>query len=243
MSIAENLRDVRARMVAACEAAGRDPGSVTLIAVSKTRPLADVLEAADAGQLDFGENYAQELRDKVDECHAAGRAPGARWHFIGALQSNKARHVAPRADWVHDVDRLELAVELGRRVGATHAGPRRLNVLLGVNIGEEPQKSGVLPADALDLAARIHGVDAPGVVGVQLRGLMCIPPADADPRPHFERLRALQQEGLARGLPLHELSMGMSHDYAEAIACGATFVRVGTAIFGPRTYPATPVSR
>lgn len=238
MSIAENLRTVRARIADACAAAGRDPASVTLIAVSKTRPLADVLEAASAGQLDFGENYAQELREKVD----AGAASGVRWHFIGALQSNKARHVAPRADWVHDVDRYELAVELGRRVGATHAGPRRLNVLLGVNIGEEPQKSGVLPADALALAARIHGVDAPGVVGVRLRGLMCIPPADADPRPHFERLRALQQEGLARGLPLDELSMGMSHDYTEAIACGATFVRVGTAIFGPRAYPAPAVS-
>jgi len=242
MSIAENLSLVRAGIVSACAAAGRDPSTVTLIAVSKTKPLDAVIEAHTAGQLHFGENYAQELRDKTDACAASGVVAGAVWHFIGALQTNKAKYVAPRADLVHDVDRIELAVELGRRAGATHRGPRCVGVLLGVNIGEEPQKSGVLPKDALALAAQLYGLREPGVVGVQLRGLMCIPPADADPRPHFERLRALRDEGLALGLPLHELSMGMTHDYADAIACGATFVRVGTAIFGARDYPKGVVS-
>ena len=226
MSIAENLRDVLARVTEAAVAAGREPGSVTLLAVSKTRPAEDVREALAAGQRHFGENYAQELRDKADLC---ADAPEIVWHFIGALQTNKAKVVAPRAALVHDVDRLDLAVELGRRVGATHAGPRTIGVLLGVNIGEEAQKSGVLPRTALALAAQVHAVP-----GVSLRGLMCIPPAEGDPRPHFERLRALRDDGLARGLPLHDLSMGMSHDFPDAIACGATFVRVGTAIFGPR---------
>ncbi len=212
-------------MAEAARAAGRAPDSVTLVAVSKTKPVAALVDAHAAGQLHFGENYAQELREKADSPELAGVV----WHFIGALQTNKAKLVAPRATLVHDVDRIELAFELGRRVGATHAGPRTVGILIGVNIGEEPQKSGVLPAQALALA-REYAI----VPGVNLRGLMCIPPADADPRPHFERLRALRDEGLARGLPLQELSMGMSHDYVDAIACGATLVRVGSAIFGAR---------
>ncbi|MSP55006.1 MAG: YggS family pyridoxal phosphate-dependent enzyme [Myxococcales bacterium] len=237
MTIAENLHAVRLQMAAACAAAGRDAGSVTLVAVSKTRALSDVMEAHAAGQRDFGENYAQEFRDKVDAAVLAGTAgtDGAlTWHFIGALQSNKAKYVAPRAALVHDVDRIELATELGKRARIAHwtgsdAGAARLGVLLGVNIGEEPQKSGVMPGAALALAAEVTKIH-----GIVLRGLMCIPPADADPRPHFERLRALRDEGLRVGLPLHELSMGMSHDYDGAIACGATIVRVGTAIFGAR---------
>lgn len=226
--ILENLRAVHARIADACRAAGRPDGSVTLVAVSKTKPVADLAAALAAGQVDLGENYAQELRDKADD----PALRGVTWHFIGALQTNKAKLVAPRATLVHDVDRMELAFELGRRVGATHAGPRTIGVLIGVNIGEEPQKSGVLPKDALALAA-----DFALVPGVRLRGLMCIPPAEADPRPHFERLRELRDDGRARGLPLDELSMGMSHDYDVAIACGATLVRVGSAIFGARRRP------
>ncbi len=234
MSIADNLALVRATIDAACTTAGRNTADVVLIAVSKTRPLAEIREAAAAGQSDFGENYAQELRDKVDEA-AGGASVGLllTWHYIGSLQTNKAKYVATRAALVHDVDRLELAEELGKRARVarwTGDAPTPLGLLVGVNIGEEPQKSGVMPRDALVFAAAIARIP-----GVALRGLMCIPPADADPIPHFERLRALRDDGLARGLPLRELSMGMSHDYPQAIAAGATFVRVGTAIFGARS--------
>lgn len=224
-TIAENLRAVRLGIEDACRAAGRRADAVTLIAVSKTKPAAALLEARAAGQQHFGENYAQELRDKADDPALAGIV----WHFIGALQTNKAKLVAPRATLVHDVDRMDLAFELGRRAGVTHAGQRTVGVLIGVNIGAEPQKSGVLPENTLALATEFAIVP-----GISLRGLMCIPPAEGDPRPHFERLRNLRDEGLARGLPLHELSMGMSEDYADAIACGATFVRIGSAIFGAR---------
>lgn len=222
MSVAENLRTVRENIALACRNAGRAPDAVRLIAVSKTKPVADLVEARAAGQVLFGENYAQELRDKADD----GQLAGIEWHFIGSLQTNKAKLVAPRASVVHDVDRLDVAVELGKRAMMS---PRPLGVLIGVNIGEEPQKSGVRPKEVLAFAAEVHRL--PGVV---LRGLMCIPPADANPRPHFERMRALADRGVSQGLPLRELSMGMTHDYADAIACGATYVRIGTAIFGAR---------
>ncbi|MFZ5476492.1 MAG: YggS family pyridoxal phosphate-dependent enzyme [Myxococcota bacterium] len=219
MSLAENLATVRARVAAAARAAGRDPDAVTLVAVSKTRPPEDVREARAAGQVDFGENYAQELRDKAD---ALG--PGFTWHYIGSLQSNKVKYVVGRAAMVHDVDRLSLAEEISKR-----SLPRRTAVLLGVNIGEEPQKSGVLPGDALALARQVVALP-----GVELRGLMCIPPAEGDATPWFRKLAALAARGRDEGLPLHELSMGMSHDFEAAIAEGATIVRVGTAIFGAR---------
>jgi pyridoxal phosphate enzyme (YggS family) len=218
MSIATNLAKIRAGL----------PAQVTLIAVSKMRPAADVREAMTAGQLDFGENYAQELRDKAPE------VPGARWHFIGALQRNKVKYVVGRAWLVHDVDSLDLATEIGKR-----SGPSATGVLVGVNFGEE-QKSGVPAAQALDLARAIMGVE-----GVQLRGLMCIPPPSEDPEaaaPFFAELADLAARGRAAGLPLTELSMGMSHDWPVAVRHGATLVRVGTAIFGarpPKTAAAT----
>lgn len=222
MTIAANLATVRAAVRDAAVAAGRDPSAVALIAVSKTRPVDDLREAFAAGQRDFGENYAQELRDKAD---ALG--PDYRWHFIGALQRNKVKYVVGRASLVHDVDGLPLAEEIGKRSGARATG-----VLLGVNIGREPQKSGVMPEATLALAKAIVGV-----AGVELRGLMCIPPPTDDPAdaaPFFQELADLAARGRAEGLPLHELSMGMSHDYPVAIAHGATLVRVGTAIFGAR---------
>jgi pyridoxal phosphate enzyme (YggS family) len=222
LSIADNLARIRAEVADACAAAGRDPSSVRLVAVSKIQPLDAIREAQAAGQVDFGENYAQELRDKANEL-----AGPVRWHFIGSLQRNKVKYVVGRAALVHDVDSLELAEEIGRR-----SGEQPTAVLLGVNIGEEPQKSGVLPGDALALARAVHALP-----GVRLRGLMCIPPAEdipADAGRWFEALALLAARGRAEGLPLEELSMGMSHDFAIAIRHGATLVRVGTAIFGAR---------
>lgn len=227
-TIADRLAAVRAEIAAACAAAGRPPERVRLVAVSKTRPVEELAAAHAAGQVDFGENYAQELRDKAD---ALG--PAYTWHFIGSLQRNKVKYVVGRAALVHDVDSLPLAEELSKRSGASPTG-----VLLGVNIGMEPQKSGFAPAAVLDAARAVVALP-----GVRLQGLMCIPPAVEDPEeaaPFFAALADLALQGRAQGLPLHELSMGMSHDYAVAIRHGATLVRVGTAIFGARAPKAAP---
>ncbi len=218
MGIAENVAAIRAEL----------PPTATLIAVSKTRPAADVREALAAGQVDFGENYAQELRDKASELGA-----GPRWHFIGSLQRNKVKYVVGRASLVHDVDSLALAEEIGKRSGEMPTG-----ILIGVNFGEE-QKSGIPAGQVLEFARQLVGVS-----GVTLRGLMAIPPPSEDPEaaaPYFAELSALAARGRADGLPLVELSMGMSHDWRVAIRHGATLVRVGSAIFGAR--PAkTPIS-
>jgi len=211
MSIRENLAAIRAAL----------PATVTLVAVSKTRPASDVREALATGQVDFGENYAQELRDKAEEV-----GTGPRWHFIGSLQRNKVKYVVGRATLVHDVDSLALAEEIGKRSGATPTG-----ILIGVNMGEA-QKSGVPTGEVLDFARSLVGV--PGVI---LRGLMTIPPPSEDPEgaaPFFAELAELAARGRADGLPLHELSMGMSHDWPVAVRHGATLVRVGSAIFGAR---------
>jgi hypothetical protein len=219
MGIRENLAAIRAAL----------PPSVTLVAVSKTRPAEDVREALAAGQVDFGENYAQELRDKADELGA-----GPRWHFIGSLQRNKVKYVVGRASLVHDVDSLALAEEIGKRSGPTPTG-----ILLGVNMGEA-QKSGVPRGEVLTLA---HAVMA--VPGVALRGLMTIPPPTDDPEaaaPFFAELADLAARGRADGLPLTELSMGMSRDWAVAVRHGATLVRVGSAIFGARPPKAPPAT-
>lgn len=235
MSIAARLDHVHAVVREATLAAGRPLGSVRLVAVSKFQPVSAILEAMAAGQLDFGENYAQELRDKAELVAEQAPSPPVRWHFIGALQRNKVKYIVGRASLVHDVDNLSLAEEIGKRSG--HAPTP---ILLGVNIGEEPQKSGVLPRDTLALAEAMTRVP-----GVTLRGLMCIPPAVDTPdaaAPYFEALADLAARGRAAGLPLDDLSMGMSQDYAMAIRHGATLVRVGTAIFGarpPRGAPAT----
>ena len=208
MDVKAGLAEVNERIARACERAGRDVRQIKLIAVSKLQPIDKLRQAMAAGHRIFGENYAQELRDKAAEL------PDAEWHFIGALQSNKAKLVAGKVALIHTCDRLSLAKELAKR------GPQR--VLLEVNVGREPQKAGVLPDDAPALLEQIRGL-------VQVEGLMCIPPASGDPRPHF---RALRQ--LAEKLRLRELSMGMSADYEAAIEEGATIVRVGTAIFGER---------
>jgi hypothetical protein len=218
-SIAENLERVRSGV----------PGSVTLVAVSKTHPAEAIREAYEAGQRDFGENYAQEWRDKAA---ALSDLRDLVWHFIGALQTNKVKVVvgrpeegqdAPHVAWIHTIDRLSLAEEVSRR---SHRRGATTRVLLEVNVAGEASKSGCAPADVPRLAEAVARMP-----GLSLRGLMCIPPAEGDPRPHFAALRALR-DGLDLRLP--DLSMGMSSDYADAITEGSTLVRVGTAIFGAR---------
>lgn len=212
MGVKEGLAEVRARVAAACARAGRDPASVTLVAVSKTKPVELLREAIAAGQRSFGENYAQEFRDKHIEL------PDLDWHFIGALQTNKVKYVAGKASLVHTCDRLSLAQELSKRA------PSEQRVLLEINIGREPQKAGVLPDDAPVLLDQVRALPK-----LRCDGLMCIPPSEGDPRKHFAALRELGTK-----LGLRELSMGMSADYEAAIEEGATIVRVGTAIFGAR---------
>jgi pyridoxal phosphate enzyme (YggS family) len=216
MSFAERLVGVRARIAGAARRAGRDPTSIRLVAVSKTQPVDAVREAVAAGQTLFGENRAQELVQKAD-------AIAAEWHFIGHLQTNKVRQVVGRATLIHGVDSLALANEIARRKGPP--------VLVQVNTSAEASKSGVDPRDAVRFCADVAAL-------CDLRGLMTIPAPALDPRPAFRLLRELAQEARARGLAVHELSMGMSADFEVAIEEGATLVRLGTILFGPRLSPA-----
>jgi pyridoxal phosphate enzyme (YggS family) len=213
-SIAGNLAEVRARIAAAARASGRDPDTVTLIAVSKAAGAAAVREALAAGQRDYGENRAQELVEKVDAL--AGASPAPVWHFIGRIQRNKVRLVAPAVALWHSVDRVEVGETISR-----HAPGAR--VLVQVNVGDEPQKGGCAPDETAALAERLAGL------GLAVEGLMTVPPQAGDPRPCFATLREL-----AARIGLPTLSMGMSGDYEAAIAEGATLVRVGTAVFGAR---------
>jgi pyridoxal phosphate enzyme (YggS family) len=229
--LAGNLATVQTRVLRATLAAGRPADAVTLLAVSKNMPAQDVAHAMAAGQLDFGENYAQELRDKRQEL--AGIPP--RWHFIGPLQSNKVKYVAGLCSLIHSLDTVELLAEVNRRVPDGQVQ----ECLLQVNVAAEPQKRGVAPAALpalLDAFATLPRL--------RCRGLMVIPPASDDPqgaRPHFAALRELRDREAAHqrpGVELAHLSMGMSHDLEAAISEGATIVRVGTAIFGERRRPA-----
>jgi pyridoxal phosphate enzyme (YggS family) len=227
VTIAARWQAIQARVTAACVRAGRPASDVTIVAVSKTHPIDAIREARAAGATDFGENYAQELAAKVGEL-AGDAAPPVRWHFIGRLQRNKAKLVAGRVALVHAVDTVDLAEELARRAaGAVQP------ILLTVNLAGESTKGGVT-ADAASAVARVLA----GVPGTSLDGLMTMPPPADDPeasRPQFVALRTLRDrlaDELGRPLPV--LSMGMSHDFEVAIACGATHVRIGTAIFGRR---------
>src|SRR5574343_951508 len=226
-AIADNLQAVQARISHAAAAVGRSPEAVRLLAVSKTWPLACVLDAADAGQRTFGENYVQEGIDKI----AAVTGRHLEWHFIGPLQSNKTRPVAEHFDWVHSIDRLKVAERLSAQRPASLPP---LNVCVQVNISGEASKSGCAPDEAAALCRAVAALP-----GLRLRGLMAIPePVDdeAAQRAPFRRLREIYDDIRAGGLPLDTLSMGMSHDLEAAIAEGATIVRVGTAIFGERNY-------
>ena len=205
---------MRAHIAAAARAAGRDPAEITLIAVSKTHPQDAVRAAMAAGQSVFGENRVQEAAEKFP-------LPGARLHIIGGLQTNKAAQAVRIADSIDSLDRPHLADAIER---AAQKEGRLPDLLVQVNIGDEPQKSGVATAEA---DAFIRAMRAR--FGAKLAGLMCIPPADEDPAPHFRRLAAMAD---VHGLAVR--SMGMSGDYEAAIAAGATHVRIGTAIFGAR---------
>jgi pyridoxal phosphate enzyme (YggS family) len=223
--VTENLSIIRDLLNQAALDAGRRPESVTLVAVSKKQPVTAILEAAAAGQRDFGENFVQEGIDKIKQ---AGRDDLV-WHFIGHLQSNKTRDAAKYFDWVHTIDRLKIARRLNEQ-RPDDLPP--LNVCIQVNVDDEASKSGVLPAAALDLAEEVATLDR-----LRLRGFMCIPKPttdSADQRRAFRRLAEIAAAARDRGLDAATLSMGMSGDYVAAIAEGATLVRIGTAIFGPR---------
>jgi pyridoxal phosphate enzyme (YggS family) len=219
-SIHDNLQAVRQRIDAAAKAAGRDPGDVTLLAVSKTHPAGLVDQARAAGQRAFGENYVQEALEKMDAL-----APGGvEWHLIGPLQSNKTRAVAGRFDWVQSVDSEKIARRLSEQ---RPAGLAPLNVLIQVNVSGEASKHGVVPGEVLCVAKAIAGLP-----NLRLRGLMAIPEPGA-PRERYAELRALF-ERLRPEFGCDTLSVGMSDDLETAIAEGATMVRIGTAIFGAR---------
>ena len=226
-TIAANLADVRARIAAAERAAGRAPGSVRLVAVSKKMTADDVRAALAAGQRVFGESYGQELRDK--RAALAAEAPPPEWHFIGPLQSNKVKYVAGQVALIHAVDSAALLEAIDAR-GAPQA------CLVQVNVAGEAQKRGVAPAELGALLDRFATLR-----NLRCKGLMLIPPLGASPedaRSHFAALRALRDREAGRPRPnvdLKELSMGMSDDVEIAIAEGATLVRVGTAIFGGRS--------
>jgi pyridoxal phosphate enzyme (YggS family) len=254
--IAERLAEQRERLASAARSAGQDVQKIKLIAVSKKHSVDSILAAYAVGQRDFGENYVQELVSKAEQL---SQYADIRWHLIGHLQTNKARFIAQLVHTIHTVSSEKLVTELGKRVRQrTRTGQESpeavrnrvqapvetlppmslspLSVLVEVNVSGETSKSGCHPDE---LASILEAVDAEP--GLSLRGLMTMPPFDPDPnaaRPHFERLRELRDEhgGIQR---LPQLSMGMSHDMHVAIECGATMVRVGTAIFGERPSLAT----
>ncbi len=222
-SSTERLAEVRQRIADAAREAGRAPEDITLIAVSKTFPAQAIAPVLAAGQRHFGENRVQEAREKWPGLKE--QYPDTTLHLIGPLQTNKVKHAVRLFDVIHTVDREKLAAELAREMDKRG---RQLPIFVQVNTGEEPQKAGVAPtqADAFIRACRED-------YGLNVVGCMCIPPVDEEPALHFALLRQITERN-----DLTQLSMGMSHDFETAIAFGATHVRVGSAIFGPRTPPA-----
>ena len=224
-ALAERLHAVRGRIERAARAAGRDPRDVRLVAVSKFHPARAVAALAAAGQRDFGESYVQEACAKLAELAHLD----LRWHCVGHVQTNKAQSAAGCFQCIHSLDSLKLARALQRHIPAS----RRQQVLIQINVGNEDQKSGVLPGELPALAEQVARMPE-----FELAGLMCLPPffdSGALARPYFALLRELCERLRARlGLALPELSMGMSGDFDEAVAEGATLVRIGTDIFGPR---------
>ena len=223
-TIADNISQVSARIAAAARQAQREPSQVGLLAVSKTKPATAIREAFAAGVRDFGENYLQEALSKQEELVDLPLI----WHFIGPIQSNKTRAIAEHFAWVHSVDRLKIAQRLSEQRPSTLAP---LNVCIQVNVSGEASKSGCAPDDVHTLATAIAALP-----NLHVRGLMAIPEPTDDPVAQdaaFARVRTLQHD---LQLPLDTLSMGMSHDLEAAIAQGATWVRIGTALFGARDY-------
>ena len=222
-SVAANLAAVRRRINAAAAEAGRDPAAATLIAVAKTFPAEAVAEALAAGQRHFGENRVQEGVGKYPEFRE--RHSDLVLHLIGPLQTNKVRQTVAHFDVIHTLDRLKLAEELAKEFDRSG---RHLPCFVQVNTGEEPQKAGCAPQDADAFVA-----DCRGRLNLPVVGLMCIPPADEEPAPHFALLNMI-----AKRNGLDQLSMGMSGDFETAVQLGATHIRVGSAIFGGRSYAA-----
>ena len=226
-AIAANLVHIREQIGAAARQAGRDPATVRLVAVSKTKPAAMVDEAARAGQRFFGENYVQELVEKARQV-----TEPVDWHFIGHLQSNKVKYIAGLVSMIHSVDRISLAREIDRQWARLD---RVCDVLVQVNVSGEATKSGTTRAEAIALVRQVAQLPH-----LRVRGLMTMPPFFDDPdgaRPYFRQLRELAAEITAldlAGVAMAELSMGMSGDFVPAIAEGATLVRIGSAIFGSR---------
>lgn len=233
--IRQNLENILSSIKEVAHCSNRDPADIKLVAVSKRFPVSAIEEALAAGQIIFGENYIQEAAEKRQ--HLQDRV---RLHFIGNLQSNKARLAVETCDMIETIDRPKIVKALHKYLERLD---RRLDVLVQVNVGEDPHKSGIVPNEAESLLAYMR--DFPRL---RLRGLMTMPPFTSDPelaRPHFRRLRLLSEEmklrGLLGGNAKIELSMGMSHDYHVAVQEGATLIRIGTAIFGQR--PPAPVIR
>lgn len=216
--VSMELDDIKRRIAAAEDRAGRTPGSVTLIAVSKVQPADRVTAVLEAGHRVFGENYVQEAQGKWPGWRA--RWPGVELHMVGPLQSNKVKAAVELFDAIHTLDRMTLARKLARQVADQNRSPA---LFIQVNTGDEPQKAGILADELPAFLASCRGL------GLSPGGLMCIPPDGADPLPHFRLLRRLAAD---HGLP--NLSMGMSADFEAAIAEGATHVRVGSALFGAR---------
>jgi pyridoxal phosphate enzyme (YggS family) len=223
-TIRENLSRVRERIERAAQKAGRDPKEIKLVAVSKTVEVARIKEAIEAGVSILGENYVQEAEEKIE---ALGKPVS--WHFIGHLQSNKVRYAVRLFDVIHSIDSIPLAEELNRRA---EQPDRVIKVMIEVNLSKEATKFGTDEEKVLNLAKRIQSSKH-----LSLEGLMTMPPYFDSPemsRPYYVALRELKERMTKEGIPMKELSIGMSNDFEIAIEEGATYVRVGTAIFGPR---------
>jgi hypothetical protein len=225
-TIKERVESVRERIAAAALRVGRDPGEVLVVAVAKGFPAFTIAEAIAAGISDIGENRVQEAKAKIAEINTP-----CRWHMVGHLQTNKARLAVRLFDWIHSLDSWKLAQDLDK-AGSTLG--KRVRTLIEVNVAEEPTKSGVTAVELFPLLEQVRSLPH-----LSIEGLMAMPPFDPDPdriRPYFRRLTRLREEAASRfpELGLRQLSMGMSHDFEAAVEEGATMVRIGTAIFGPR---------
>lgn len=231
-SLAAQARTLRDRVEGAARRAGREYADITIVAVTKTHAWEVVWDAFDEGFRHFGENYVQEASAKIAALAGQGMADEMRFHFIGRLQGNKVKSAVRLFHWIHTVDSEKLATALNNEAERQGKTP---NVLVQINTGHEAQKAGIGPEDAPTLVRQIAGMRH-----LRLEGLMAIPPATENPedvRPHFRTLRELRDEINRRGdtpSPINHLSMGMSHDFEIAIEEGATLIRVGTLLFGPR---------
>ena len=231
MDIQHNLQQIHQRIHAACSEANRPTSAVKLLAVSKTKPVSDILAAHQAGQTAFGENYVQEGVEKIQYFEEQGIK--LEWHFIGPLQSNKSRLVAEHFDWMQTLDRAKIADRLNEQ-RSPHKSP--LNVLIQINISDEASKSGIQPEEMMDLAKHIENLPH-----LRLRGLMAIPAPTENIEAQESAFKKMADlfEQLKQALPnqtIDTLSMGMTDDMPSAIKCGSTMVRIGTAIFGARDY-------